>query len=157
MFLGYFIANAPILHEQSFAIWFVMMSGRCRPTFFVRVLTMIKFSIAVLAATMATTAFSQNLPKSKEASTAAMVELCSQKNDPVALNFCYGFGEGVFQANVTASKSNSATTVCLPAQATRAQLLDDFIAWTRKTPEVANWYASDAIMRYLNDTFSCKR
>ena len=122
----------------------------------VQVLTMIKFSIAVLATAMATTALSQNLPKSKEATTAAMVELCSQKNDPIAVNFCYGFGEGVFQANVTASKSSSPDTVCLPAQATRAQLLDDFIAWTRKTPEVANWYASDAIMRYLNDTFGCK-
>ena len=118
---------------------------------------MIKFSIAVLAATLATTAFSQNLPKSKEATTAAMVELCSQPSDPIALNFCYGFGEGVFQANVTASKSSSPNTVCLPTQATRAQLLDDFIVWTRKTPEVANWYASDAIMRYLNETFGCKR
>lgn len=134
-----------------------------RPSFadadqlFARVLTMIKFSIAVLAATISTTAYSQNLPKSKEATTAAMVALCSQKNDPIAVNFCYGFGEGVFQANVTASKSNSPTTICLPAQATREQLLDDFINWTRKTPEVANWFASDAIMRYLNDTFSCKR
>ena len=122
-----------------------------------RIFTMIKFSIAILAATLATTAYSQNLPKSNEATTAAMVELCSQKNDALAVNFCYGFGEGVFQANVTASKSNSPQTVCLPAQATRAQLLDDFIAWARKTPEVANWYASDAIMRYLNDTFGCKR
>lgn len=118
---------------------------------------MIKFSIAILAATLATSAFSQNLPKSSEATTAAMVELCSQKSDPLALNFCYGFGEGVFQANVTASKSNSPQTVCLPTMATRAQLLDDFIAWARKTPEVANWYAADAIMRYLNDTFGCKR
>ena len=133
-----------------------MACSECNSTF-VRVLTMIKFSLAVLAVTMAATASSQNLPKSKEATTSAMAELCSQKSDPIAQNFCYGFGEGVFQANVTASKSNSPDTICLPTQATRAQLLDDFIAWTRKTPEVANWYASDAIMRYLNETFGCKR
>ncbi|NCX26092.1 MAG: hypothetical protein EBX16_03710 [Burkholderiaceae bacterium] len=73
------------------------------------------------------TSFAQVKPH--DASTAAMVELCKSRNDIDAQNFCFGFGEGVYQAYLASRPAGSKPSICFAANNhTREQILDDFLS-----------------------------
>ena len=50
--------------------------------------------------------------KQHDASTAAMVELCKSRNDIDAQDFCFGFGEGVYQAYLASRPAGSKPSIC---------------------------------------------
>ena len=59
-----------------------------------------------------------NMP-ANDASTAALVELCKNSIDQDAQNFCFGFGEGVFQAYLASRPANAKPSICFPQQGAR--------------------------------------
>jgi len=98
------------------------------------------------------------LPKA-DVSTEAMVKLCMDKNDVVAQTFCFGFGEGVYQANLVNPDSKLAPKVCVPEGGIgvpREEVLADFIKWAQANPQYNNEFAASTVLRYLPIRFPCK-
>lgn len=98
------------------------------------------------------------IPKA-DVSTEAMVKLCQDKDDVVAQTFCFGFGEGVYQANLVNPDSKLAPKVCVPeggVGVTREEVLAEFIKWALAHPEYNKEYAASTVLRYLPIRFPCK-
>jgi len=98
------------------------------------------------------------LPKA-DVSTEAMLKLCMDKDDVVAQTFCFGFGEGVYQANLVNPDSKLAPKVCVPeggTGVTREEVLAEFIKWAKAHPEYNKEYAATTVLRYLPIRFPCK-
>jgi len=98
------------------------------------------------------------LPKA-DVSTEAMVKLCVDKNDVVAQTFCFGFGEGVYQANLVNPDSKLAPKVCVPEGGIgvpREEVLADFIKWAQANPQYNKEFAASTVLRYLPIRFPCK-
>ena len=94
-----------------------------------------------------------------DVSTEAMVKLCQDKDDVVAQTFCFGFGEGVYQANLVNPDSKIAPKVCIPEKGTgvsREEVLAEFIKWAQANPQYNKEYAALTVLRYLPIRFPCK-
>ena len=95
----------------------------------VRIMKTLRVSIGLVISFLVllpVTSFAQVKPH--DASTAAMVELCKSRNDIDAQNFCFGFGEGVYQAYLASRPVGSKPSICFAANNhTREQILDDFL------------------------------
>ena len=102
-------------------------------------------------------AFAQtNLPKN-DASTAALIELCKNSNDVDAQNFCFGFGEGVYQAYLAKHNSKQKPSICFSSEAgSREVILQEFLAWNQKNPQFNQERAAKTLIRFFEAKYPCK-
>jgi hypothetical protein len=102
-------------------------------------------------------AFSQvNLPKN-DASTAALVELCKNLDDIDGQNFCFGFGEGVYQAYLANRNPKLKSGVCFSSTSgTRGAILAEFLAWNQANPQFNQERAAKTLVRFFETNYPCK-
>ena len=97
-----------------------------------------------------------NLPKN-DASTAALVELCKNLNDADAQNFCFGFGEGVYQAYLTNRNLKQKMSICFSSEAgTREVILQEFLAWNQSNLQFNQERAAKTLIRFFEARYPCK-
>jgi hypothetical protein len=96
------------------------------------------------------------LPNS-DASTAAFVALCQNRADVEAQNFCFGFGEGVYQSFVMQRSPNTKPTICVPKGMSRDTVLSEFLVWTQARPQYNGDYAAKTIIRFLSSRYPCAK
>ena len=91
--------------------------------------------------------------------TEQYVAYCSNKSDIAAQNFCHGFGQGVYDTYVVSRHPKSAPNfICLqPNGGSRQQYIDGFVNWTATNARFNQLSAADTILRYLGETYPCKR
>jgi hypothetical protein len=102
-------------------------------------------------------AFSQvNLPKN-DASTAALVELCKNLDDIDGQNFCFGFGEGVYQAYLANRNPKLKSGVCFSSTSgTREAILSEFLTWNKANPQFNQERAAKTLVRFFEANYPCK-
>ncbi len=96
------------------------------------------------------------LPNS-DASTAAFVALCQNRADMEAQNFCFGFGEGVYQSFVMQRSASAKPTICVPKGMSRDAVLSEFLVWTQARPQYNGEYAAKTIIRFLSSRYPCAK
>lgn len=96
------------------------------------------------------------LPNS-DASTARFIALCNNQSDIDAQNFCFGFGEGVYQSHILQRGSNAKPTVCIPKGVTRDAVLLEFLTWTQARPQYHSEYAAKTIVRFFTNRYPCTK
>lgn len=89
-----------------------------------------------------------------------LVDVCgipSTHADYVAATaFCYGFFEGAIRyAEAIAGPDRSRTLVCPPAEATRLQAVEAFLAYMKSNPQYAQEGPVDGIYRALMPLWPC--
>ena len=91
-----------------------------------------------------------------------LVDLCSvSPDDPMAeaaLGFCYGFlsGAGGYHRAITAGK-NSRALFCLPAeQVSRVEAANQYVAWSRGSPQYLGEAPVDNVIRFAVATWPCE-
>jgi hypothetical protein len=93
--------------------------------------------------------------------TADLVKLCSaDAKDPLqaaAVQFCLGFGVGVFQTDqLRQSATRAKPLYCTPATLpTRAETMASFIAWSKATPAAANLAPAAGVLQFFIQTYPC--
>ena len=93
-----------------------------------------------------------------DASTAALVQLCKNQNDQDAQNFCFGFGEGVFQAYLASRPANAKPSICFPQQGgSRELILQEFLKWNRVNPQFNSERAAKTLVRFFTQSYPCKQ
>jgi len=124
----------------------------------VRIMKTLRVSIGLVISFLVllpVTSFAQLKPH--DASTAAMVELCKSRNDIDAQNFCFGFGEGVYQAYLASRPAGSKPSICFAANNhTREQILDDFLTWNQQNPQFNPEQAAKTLIRFFKQRYPCK-
>jgi hypothetical protein len=102
-------------------------------------------------------AFSQaNLPRN-DASTAALVELCKNPNDMDGQNFCFGFGEGVYQAYLAGQNPKRKPSICFSSESgTRETILQEFLVWNQGHPQFNQERAAKTLVRFFEAQYRCK-
>ncbi len=119
------------------------------------------FRIAVLvlvsALLLQSKVFAQsNLPKN-DASTKALVELCQNANDIDAQNFCFGFGEGVYQSYLANRNPKIKPSICFSAEAgTRETILQEFLNWNQRNPQFNQERAAKTLVHFFEAQYPCK-
>jgi hypothetical protein len=111
------------------------------------------------------TAMAQGAPKAPPAmprahtSTEAFVQMCANKSDNAAQNFCNGYGQGVYEMYLmTRHPKNAKPFICMDGVAlTRQEHIDAFVKWTAANPKYNQLSAADTILRYLGETYPCKK
>jgi len=106
---------------------------------------------------ISTGVFAQTPLPNSDASTAAFVALCQNRADVEAQNFCFGFGEGVYQSFVMQRSSNAKPTICMPKGVSRDTVLSDFLVWTQARPQYNGDYAAKTIIRFLSSRYPCAK
>ncbi|MBU3583188.1 hypothetical protein ICN41_04190 [Polynucleobacter sp. 15G-AUS-farblos] len=97
-----------------------------------------------------------NMP-ANDASTAALVELCQNQQDQDAQNFCFGFGEGVYQAYLANRSPNAKPAICFSKQgSTREMILQEFLKWNRANPQFNQERAAKTLIRFFMHSYPCK-
>jgi Rap1a immunity proteins len=92
-----------------------------------------------------------------DASTSALVDVCKNSSEPDAQNFCFGFGEGVYQSYLANAAPNARQSICFSqAGDTREMILQEFIAWTRTHPQFDQERAAKTLKRFLKQRYPCK-
>jgi len=110
----------------------------------------------LLIGLFAGTADAQQAPK-MDLSTEAMVAVCKDTQDPASQNFCFGFGEGVYQGYLIGLDPKAPKTICVATDSiTREQVLKDFLDWVQRNPQYNKDYAAGTIMKFLPERFPCK-
>lgn len=106
---------------------------------------------------MQSSAFSQaNLPKG-DASTAALVSLCKNLDDVDGQNFCFGFGEGVYQAYLANRNPKMKGNICFSGSAgTREEILREFLSWNQANPQFNQEVAAKTLVRFFEAKYPCK-
>ena len=116
----------------------------------------ISLIISALLLLQANTFAQSELPKN-DASTAALVELCKNFNDADAQNFCFGFGEGVYQAYLANRNSKQKTGICFSSEAgTREVILQEFLTWNQNNPQFNQERAAKTLIRFFKAKYPCK-
>jgi hypothetical protein len=102
-------------------------------------------------------AFAQSdLPKN-DASTQALVQLCQNVNDNDAQNFCFGFGEGVYQAYIASRNPKLKPVICFSSVTeTREMILQEFLAWSLRNPQYKKELAAKTLVRFFESQYPCK-
>ena len=106
---------------------------------------------------ISTGVFAQTPLPNSDASTAAFVALCQNRADVEAQNFCFGFGEGVYQSFVMQRSSNAKPTICVPKGMSRDTVLSEFLVWTQARPQYNGDYAAKTIIRFLSSRYPCAK
>jgi hypothetical protein len=97
-----------------------------------------------------------DLPKN-DASTAELVELCKNLNDVDAQNFCFGFGEGVYQAYLANRNPKQKPRICFSSDAgTREVILEEFLTWNQSNPQFNQERAAKTLVRFFEARYPCK-
>ena len=101
--------------------------------------------------------FSQvNLPKN-DASTQALVALCKDLNDVDAQNFCFGFGEGVYQSYLANRNPQLKPSICLSSESgTREAILQAFLTWNQSHPQFNQELAAKTLIRFFSEQYRCR-
>jgi hypothetical protein len=117
---------------------------------------------SILLATSATfllqaNVFAQaNLPKN-DSSTAALVFLCKNLDDIDGQNFCFGFGEGVYQAYLASRNPKLKPSICFSSNAgTREVILQEFLVWSQLNPQFNQERAAKTLVRFFEAKYPCK-
>lgn len=123
---------------------------------------MTKFAIAIagalLAAGVAQAQTTTDAIPKPDVSTEAMVSLCKNTSDQIGQTFCYGFGEGIYQAALLGN-GQQRPTICLPAgglTSTREQVLAEFLTWVDAQPSLSKDPAAATVMKFLAVRYPCK-
>ena len=92
--------------------------------------------------------------------TAQLVDLCATSpSDPAyaqAVQFCHGFAAGALSYHRAASRPVSTPNFCgLPAS--RREAVDRFVTWARANPRVADENPANALFRFLDANYACRR
>lgn len=112
--------------------------------------------VACLAIFQQTVFAQANMP-ANDASTAALVELCKNQQDQDAQNFCFGFGEGVYQAYLANRSPNAKPAICFSQQGgTREMILQEFLKWNRANPQFNQERAAKTLIRFFMHSYPCK-
>jgi hypothetical protein len=106
---------------------------------------------------ISTGVFAQTPLPNSDASTAAFVALCQSRADVEAQNFCFGFGEGVYQSFVMQRGPNAKPTICVPKGMSRDTVLSEFLVWTQARPQYNGDYAAKTIIRFLSSRYPCAK
>lgn len=118
-----------------------------------------RFTLCVASAMllMQLPAFSQaNLPKG-DSTTAALVDLCKNLEDMDGQNFCFGFGEGVYQAYLANRNAKMKNNICFSGNAgTREVILQEFLAWNQNNPQFNQERAAKTLVRFFEAKYPCK-
>lgn len=92
-----------------------------------------------------------------DASTAALVSLCENQNDQDAQNFCFGFGEGVYQAFLLSRPRNAKVNICIAdIKNSREMILREFLQWSKEHPQFNQEKAAKTLIRFLTHNYSCR-
>lgn len=111
---------------------------------------------AANAAVQAAAPASASANSTPEVSTKDMLAVCREKNEPLARNFCYGFGEGVYQLHRAQLGNTPDSNICFKAGAqTRDQVLDQFVAWATAQSDLADKPAAGTILLFLRQQYPC--
>lgn len=113
--------------------------------------------ILVAALLLQSKVFAQtNLPKN-DASTKALVELCQNVNDVDAQNFCFGFGEGVYQSYLANRNPKIKSSICFSSDSgTREKILQEFLSWNQRNPQFDHERAAKTLVRFFEAQYPCK-
>lgn len=120
-----------------------------------------KFRMILLVAGMGLLPYSNtfskvNLPQN-DASTQALVELCKETSDIDAQNFCFGFGEGVYQAYLSNLDSKRKPSICFSSKTgTREAILQEFLTWNQTHPQFNQERAAKSLMRFFTERYRCQ-
>lgn len=92
--------------------------------------------------------------------TAQLVDLCATPpSDPAyaqAVQFCHGFAAGALSYHRAASRPGSTPNYCgLPAS--RQEAAERFVAWVRADPRLADDNPANALFRFLDANYACRR
>jgi hypothetical protein len=93
--------------------------------------------------------------------TGDLVALCTaERGDPLmtaALNFCHGFGVGVYQTLVEQEAGRQRDHLfCVRGQTpSRNEAVADFVAWAKGSPNRMEVRPADGIARFLAERFPC--
>ncbi len=93
---------------------------------------------------------------------ADLVAVCSaQPSDPnyiAAIHFCHGFGVGFSRYHDALKEGKGFTPIfCFPETATRTQVLNEYVRYSKAHPEYDKDTVGDVITKFLVDTFPCKK
>ena len=111
----------------------------------------------VTSCAITTSALAQTPLPNSDASTAAFVALCQNRTDVEAQNFCFGFGEGVYQSFVMQRSPKAKPTICIPKGMSRDTVLSEFLVWTQTRPQYNGDYAAKTIIRFLSSRYPCAK
>jgi hypothetical protein len=111
----------------------------------------------IASSTIATGAWAQTPLPNSDTSTAAFVALCQNRADIEAQNFCFGFGEGVYQSFVMQRSPSAKPTICIPKGISRDTVLSEFLLWTQARPQYNGDYAAKTIIRFLSSRYPCAK
>jgi hypothetical protein len=106
---------------------------------------------------ISTAALAQTPLPNSDASTAAFVALCQNRADVDAQNFCFGFGEGVYQSFIVQRGPKAKPSICLPKGVSRDAVLVEFLLWTQAHPQYSADYAAKTILRFLGGRYPCAK
>ena len=113
--------------------------------------------LSLASSAIATSALAQTPLPNSDASTAAFVALCQNRADVEAQNFCFGFGEGVYQSFVMQRSASAKSTICVPKGMSRDAVLSEFLVWTQARPQYNGDYAAKTIIRFLSSRYPCAK
>jgi hypothetical protein len=93
--------------------------------------------------------------------TGDLVALCSSSTgDPnvtAAQNFCHGFMVGAYRVLSDWQTARRAHFFCVPTPApTRSEAVAAFLAWAQANPARMSERPEDGVLRFLEETYSCK-
>ena len=115
------------------------------------------FALGFAALSITQYCFAQSAAPKNDASTAAMVQTCNKSGDIDAQNFCFGFGEGVYQSFLVDHANGSRPLICLPKSGdTREDILKAFLSWNKENPQFNQEPAAKTIIQFLKLHYSCK-
>jgi len=97
-----------------------------------------------------------NLPKN-DSSTAALVYLCKNLDDIDGQNFCFGFGEGVYQSYLASRNPKLKPSICFLSKAdSREVILHEFLVWNQANPQFNQDRAAKTLVRFFEAKYPCK-
>jgi len=102
-------------------------------------------------------AFAQTNLAKNDSSTAALVDLCKNLDDVDGQNFCFGFGEGVYQAFLASRNPKLKPSICFSFNAaTREIILQEFFVWNQANPQFSQDRAAKTLVRFFEANYPCK-
>lgn len=113
---------------------------------------------SAMLALASASAFAKDTPKAST-TTEQYVAMCQSKSDSTAQNFCHGFGQGVYETYlITRHPKRAKHFICIPEPGqSRQDMINNFVSWTAKNPQFNKMSAADTILRYLGESYPCKK
>jgi hypothetical protein len=93
-------------------------------------------------------------------STGDLADLCAAAPNEAlgteALNFCEGFGLGVYRVLAEVDAARGTHTFCMPTpMPTRNEALEGFVRWARANPDQSAQTPQDGIATFLSSQYPC--